>query len=835
MAVQEQTPLREYTANGVTTSFALGFDCEETNHLIVTIDDVEVLPTDWYLSGSNVIFWNAPGNGKLIKLQRNTPFNRLADYQSYNNSFRPPAINKDFDRIWWKLQELGVADWILHNRIDALKAYVDDRDDELRAYLMEEIRKQGVALDQLDEYYNYLMQRLAQIAVDKGWDASFVVDGDENQHEINSKTARIAKTIKDLIAIQSPKDGQTAHVLGYHSATNFALAKPYQGGGQFVFNASLEKSKHNGGTIIDPGRPFPTDWSNQDQVQTWFTPASSGNGVWVRISSDEYTIKVDDFGAMGDGIHDDRIPLQATYNFLNSVGGGTVYYSSNNTYLVNSYLYKYFHGELLQLYSNITHISDGATIKVGAFFDDKIFVLFNGFDNQTAELSSLIYNVKFDGLTFDFSGDVSCMRTSYKRRVGIQTGRVIGGYVRNCKFKNGDLQNAIIAGWGDTGDSFNVYESDFVELIKESPENIDYTAVYLCTKNSYVTNCTFLEISVRAYEIGCAVELHATNSRFTNSFVGGLTKTCFLVADPTENTTVTDLKVSGIVGFVANSLTSPWSGDGCILARLDISNNYMRSYQLAGTSIDVHGYRGLVTTYASFGSGLYADIWVKGNVCVIENSANPNTATAVYSTAKMDRLVVDGNELVNCHDGVVLLAADQDWSGLKITRNNFSGVNPSALLRLTGNNLDNIVVYGNTANYFGTFDVPINITSNTITNSSIQETEFTEAVPQTREFTYPSGFLSAVSNKATFKLYARQLNTPALAAGGVGAATVNVPTDCIKAGCSYEFIGAIPSQIALASKTVASANPVAFIALNKEAYAIGGDAPTGSLRVSINN
>lgn len=185
MAVQDQTPLREYTANGVTTSFALGFDCEETNHLIVTIDDVEVLPTDWYLSGSNVVFWTAPGNGKLIKLQRNTPFNRLADYQSYNNSFRPPAINKEFDRIWWKLQELGVADWILGARIDALKNYVDRKDDELKAYLMEEIRKQGVALDQLDEYYNYLMQRLAQIAVDKGWDASFVVDGDKTQKQIN--------------------------------------------------------------------------------------------------------------------------------------------------------------------------------------------------------------------------------------------------------------------------------------------------------------------------------------------------------------------------------------------------------------------------------------------------------------------------------------------------------------------------------------------------------------------------------------------------------------------------------------------------------------------------
>jgi hypothetical protein len=52
---------------------------------------------------------------------------------------------------------------------------------------MEEIHKQGVALDQLEDYYNYLMERLAQIAVDKGWDSSFVVHKDQTQFEINEE------------------------------------------------------------------------------------------------------------------------------------------------------------------------------------------------------------------------------------------------------------------------------------------------------------------------------------------------------------------------------------------------------------------------------------------------------------------------------------------------------------------------------------------------------------------------------------------------------------------------------------------------------------------------
>lgn len=46
--------------------------------------------------------------------------------------------------------------------------------------------------------YNYLMERLAQIAVDKGWDASFVVDGDKNQHQINTINNKKTFSIFDL-------------------------------------------------------------------------------------------------------------------------------------------------------------------------------------------------------------------------------------------------------------------------------------------------------------------------------------------------------------------------------------------------------------------------------------------------------------------------------------------------------------------------------------------------------------------------------------------------------------------------------------------------------------
>lgn len=118
MAVQEQTPQIEYVANGVTKSFPLTFDCEDQDHLIVTVNDAELSVGSWMLIDENVSFKVAPTNGSNIVIQRNTPMQRTTTYKTYNNSFRPEPVNKDLDRIWWKLQELGLADWLLSKRLD---------------------------------------------------------------------------------------------------------------------------------------------------------------------------------------------------------------------------------------------------------------------------------------------------------------------------------------------------------------------------------------------------------------------------------------------------------------------------------------------------------------------------------------------------------------------------------------------------------------------------------------------------------------------------------------------------------------------------------------------
>lgn len=139
MAVSEQTPYIEHTGNGVATSFSLGFQCESKDHLIVLVDEIEPPIATWSLNGGNVVFTTAPAAGKKITLQRNTPFSRNVDYQAYNNSFKPQPVNNDFDKIWLKLQELGVTNWLTDTDIKNLSAYVNSLNDETR-----------------DEFYNNL-------------------------------------------------------------------------------------------------------------------------------------------------------------------------------------------------------------------------------------------------------------------------------------------------------------------------------------------------------------------------------------------------------------------------------------------------------------------------------------------------------------------------------------------------------------------------------------------------------------------------------------------------------------------------------------------------------
>ncbi len=120
MAVPEQTPFIEYTANGTTTVFPVPFQCDKAEYLIVKVNDLEQLLGTWSFVDGSIVFNIAPVSESTVSIQRNTKLSRTINYSSYDNSFRPEPVNYDFDNIWRVLQEIAYQFTIAENKFQDL-------------------------------------------------------------------------------------------------------------------------------------------------------------------------------------------------------------------------------------------------------------------------------------------------------------------------------------------------------------------------------------------------------------------------------------------------------------------------------------------------------------------------------------------------------------------------------------------------------------------------------------------------------------------------------------------------------------------------------------------
>lgn len=108
--------------------------------------------------------------------------------------------------------------------------------------------------------------------------------------------------ITSMIALPSPLDGAHYGVTGYHPNSD-------TGGGVFYWDASRDKADHDGGTVIDPGKTFPADWSISGDVTTWFTADGVGTGCYVRDNVAELMPQM--YGA-GPSVIDSSASIQKT-------------------------------------------------------------------------------------------------------------------------------------------------------------------------------------------------------------------------------------------------------------------------------------------------------------------------------------------------------------------------------------------------------------------------------------------------------------------------------------------------------------------------------------------
>lgn len=210
MTVQVSDRLSQlYVGNGVNTRFDFMFRAYEqedetgvgvrikVGNEFEFIDESEyTVTTNPDNMGGYVTFVNPPSAETFFYIAGKTPVDQLLDITNYDN-FYPDAIERALDKLTAILQEWGhLVDFETQARILADIDYDQlaiQREAELKAYI------DGIA-----------SSIIGQPVV--GLPAHFVIDGEENQHQINNQTIRTIKSVSDLINIRNPRNGQVVFV-----------------------------------------------------------------------------------------------------------------------------------------------------------------------------------------------------------------------------------------------------------------------------------------------------------------------------------------------------------------------------------------------------------------------------------------------------------------------------------------------------------------------------------------------------------------------------------------------------------------------------------------------
>ena len=106
MAVPDQIPVVNYVSDGVVKKFDVSFEYDQQSDLHLYVDGVEPTIDKYFFADNAFNFYIAPTVGQDVKIKRTTPKERDTDYDLHTNTVRPKALNSDFDRLWYALQEV---------------------------------------------------------------------------------------------------------------------------------------------------------------------------------------------------------------------------------------------------------------------------------------------------------------------------------------------------------------------------------------------------------------------------------------------------------------------------------------------------------------------------------------------------------------------------------------------------------------------------------------------------------------------------------------------------------------------------------------------------------
>ncbi len=471
------------------------------------------------------------------------------------------------------------------------------------------------------------------------------------------------------------------------------------------------------------------------------------------------------FGVKSSYTIDQRANIQKAIDVCSALGLKLIFPGGN--YLVNSFsdrIDDIGHGNILELKSYLDiKFEEYSVITVGDFFDDKGFILFSGFNAKEEHSFTDIYNISLTGKgIIDFSGHVSQMRTGYMRRIGVEGGRCTNLTIDGIYWTNGDLSNCISIGRAVYGGNVRISNCTFENLANSHPElNDDHSTIYgnvnfLSVDNNFFLGNYFLSL------IGCACEIHGSNSSFTNNKVYNYTRMNFISSETFEKGNINNILVSDNIAEITNSAIDLWPGINTTISDLSINSNVIKHshVEITHTPLDSNKGSQWYNSHQCLFRTMYKGgncerIIAQNNLCHILYNLNGDVRHAAILTTDVEGLKIINNYFVGHEKGVEFYKSDEggplcNYSFIKISGNNFTV--SKRLISVSALSLKHCIFSNNTTSLeTHNLEHLIYISSDLIEATTIRDNVYLGNPPKV-EFVPSAIFRDELSNKAKYIL-----------------------------------------------------------------------------------
>ncbi|AZA78593.1 hypothetical protein EG347_14295 [Chryseobacterium sp. G0186] len=487
---------------------------------------------------------------------------------------------------------------------------------------------------------------------------------------------------------------------------------------------------------------------------------SRGNDYYVNtVVFSTKRVYVTSFDVKSSYTVDQRPAIQKAFDISSKLGLKLVFPSGH--FLINSYsdnaVLVSAHANILELKSYLdVEFEEYSVIKVGEFFDDKAFVLFSGFNHSEPAEFKPLYNISFKGRgVIDFNGEVSQLRTSYQRRIGFEGGNCTNVDIVGLYWTNGDLTNCIGIGWAGNGNKVSIQNCIFENLVISNEKiNYDHSTIY--------GNANFLSVHDNVFIgneqmrlVGCACEIHGSNSTFSNNKVYNYTRMNFVAGVGTEKGNISNISISNNIAEIVNAGVYIWPDKNCTISNVFITSNSIKHAHVNGKGQLYNGGQCLFIIQGKGGD--CQRITAKNNVSHILYTLGDYSRYAVGVLAKTESLDISENHFIG-HSLGVLFDQDRDeeiqelneYSFVKILNNNFTA--SSKLITMNAKKVNYCLISDNsTVLADSSIENLIEITSSVIQSTTVRDNIYVSNQPKV-EFTPSSVFLADPSNKAKYVL-----------------------------------------------------------------------------------